>query len=594
MNHTRDVRGKQSTPDHSTVSYHQGSSSRLPNTKQSGTASRSRHAHRRHDSYVKEILEAIPEITVEDIEGGVSATVDHKPLSGENRSSTQQVSSDVTPLGLAPVSSMLAWVSPTKWEHHVRVRDSQQLPTEALQKLGECDKQNSGEDDGAASVHRNSHRTRSTAGTKKCLLPVPPYNTPASQRRTITPSSKCSSSSHRTSKYATRKEHDASDDFVDPVRDERRIRKRVVIDDCSSPTAEFNHARRHKQAVIDITVHLSMTSTSGRRALSSPERVRECLHAVLELTNFLTYFAASEDSGSSNLEDRFQDARGLSEFSLLDPPRQRPSRRKTKESSLYHVLQGVDDPRHSREEQHAAHRKISEPDPEFHSVGVQHNEAVNTSFGAHASPRPKQVVDHATTRTTSTRADVPAQSQADSSDHASEQGAREAHPADAHPSEVISSGLDHPTYVFWQPKPVLAGPLPEWAQPGNFHDAEAQGILDAIVSNRVLFGDGFERYRVKGLLGRGAFGQVYCAETRAGELVAIKVVHKAVQYASFGGRAILLRERDIMRRNTELNKPGIVHLQHSWSDRWNVYLAMVRRITFVQRSVHLNIAVEIV
>lgn len=584
MNHTRDVRVKQSTLDHSTVSYHQGSSSRLSNTKQSGTASRSRHAHRRHDSYVKEILEAIPEITVEDIEGGVSATVDHRTLSGEIRSSTQQVSSDLTSLGLAPVSSMLACASPTKWEHRARVRDSQQSPTEAFRRLGECTRQSSGADAVAASERRNSHRTRSIAGTKR---PVPPYNTPASQRRTITSSSECDSSPHRTSKYATRKEHDASDDFVDPVRNERIVRRRVVIDDCSSPTDGFNHAREHKQAVIDITVHLSMISTSGRRALNSPERVRECLHAVLKLINFLTYFAASEDSGSLNLKGCFQDARGLSEFSLLDPPRQRPSRRKTKESSLYHVLQGVDDPRHSREEQQAAHRKISEPDPKFHSVGVQHNEAVHTSSGVHASPRPKQAADHATTRTTSTRADVPAHSQADYSNHVSEQGAREAHPADAPLSEVISSGMDHPTYVFWQPKPVLAGPLPEWAQPGNFHDAEAQRILDAIVSNRVLFGDGFERYRVKGLLGRGAFGQVYCAETRSGELVAIKVVHKAVQYASFGGRAILLRERDIMRRNTELNKPGIVHLQHSWSDRWNVYLAMVRRIIFVQRrSVH--------
>ncbi|KAI0331042.1 kinase-like protein [Cubamyces sp. BRFM 1775] len=85
--------------------------------------------------------------------------------------------------------------------------------------------------------------------------------------------------------------------------------------------------------------------------------------------------------------------------------------------------------------------------------------------------------------------------------------------------------------------------------------------------------DGTE-YHILGMLGEGSFGRVMLAGTSAGDLVALKVMHKPMLYHSPGMRHILYNERDLMSLAVREQRPFLMHLKAAWEEEDNVFLAM--------------------
>ncbi|CDO75041.1 hypothetical protein BN946_scf184640.g16 [Trametes cinnabarina] len=81
-------------------------------------------------------------------------------------------------------------------------------------------------------------------------------------------------------------------------------------------------------------------------------------------------------------------------------------------------------------------------------------------------------------------------------------------------------------------------------------------------------------YHLLGQLGQGGFGRVMLAATSAGELVALKVVHKPLLYDNGGVRDSLITERDMMAMATKYKLPFLMHLKAAWEEGDNVYFAM--------------------
>ena len=84
-----------------------------------------------------------------------------------------------------------------------------------------------------------------------------------------------------------------------------------------------------------------------------------------------------------------------------------------------------------------------------------------------------------------------------------------------------------------------------------------------------------ETYHIFGFVAATGTGCVLAARNNAGDLVAIKVVHKSLVYPVSYARDNLLEERAIMGKIAESAKPFLVRLLACWSDKANVYFVMV-------------------
>ncbi|KAI9069430.1 kinase-like protein [Trametes sanguinea] len=82
------------------------------------------------------------------------------------------------------------------------------------------------------------------------------------------------------------------------------------------------------------------------------------------------------------------------------------------------------------------------------------------------------------------------------------------------------------------------------------------------------------RYHVMGQVGKGASGRVLAAATSAGELVALKVMHKPTLAKSGDVPKTLYMERCLMRYAAQRNLDTLLHLKAAWEQEEYVYLAM--------------------
>jgi hypothetical protein len=93
--------------------------------------------------------------------------------------------------------------------------------------------------------------------------------------------------------------------------------------------------------------------------------------------------------------------------------------------------------------------------------------------------------------------------------------------------------------------------------------------------------DGQLEYRVEGLIGSGTFGRVALAtvvDTSPPVRVAIKVFNKEWSRAGLMLPEMFQVERSIMLENAEKENFWLVQLKSVFTDPWNCYLVMVRRV----------------
>ncbi|OCH84569.1 kinase-like protein [Obba rivulosa] len=83
-----------------------------------------------------------------------------------------------------------------------------------------------------------------------------------------------------------------------------------------------------------------------------------------------------------------------------------------------------------------------------------------------------------------------------------------------------------------------------------------------------------EEYALFGLLAYGGWSTVYWAQAKDGSSYAIKVSRKTDLYQDGKARTQLLKEKHILQRITDEQKPGLVGIIESWSDWLYVYFVM--------------------
>ncbi|KAJ3534571.1 hypothetical protein NM688_g7115 [Phlebia brevispora] len=82
-------------------------------------------------------------------------------------------------------------------------------------------------------------------------------------------------------------------------------------------------------------------------------------------------------------------------------------------------------------------------------------------------------------------------------------------------------------------------------------------------------------YTIKALIFKTSGGRIMMArDEQARKDVAVKVMHKRKVYKTVRGRRDVLDEMSVLKKVTELKKPFLVPLQHSWDDMENVYFVM--------------------
>ncbi|OSD02174.1 kinase-like protein [Trametes coccinea BRFM310] len=82
------------------------------------------------------------------------------------------------------------------------------------------------------------------------------------------------------------------------------------------------------------------------------------------------------------------------------------------------------------------------------------------------------------------------------------------------------------------------------------------------------------RYHIVGQIGQGGFARVLAAATSAGELVALKVMHKPKTARHDDISRAFNTERDLMSLTTQSEKKFLLHLEAAWEQEDFLYLAM--------------------
>ena len=85
-----------------------------------------------------------------------------------------------------------------------------------------------------------------------------------------------------------------------------------------------------------------------------------------------------------------------------------------------------------------------------------------------------------------------------------------------------------------------------------------------------------EEYTLLGTFEYARGGRVMMACNKAGERVAVKIIHKAQAFMDSNARCEIYNEGEMLRRITLSRKPFLVGAHACWEDYQNVYFVMVR------------------